>query len=59
MREAISVLIRQLSLVGGTYLVSTGKMDQSMVEPLIGLSLALGSVFWMIYDRFVATRKAK
>lgn len=57
MREAISVLIRQVSLVAGTYLVSIGKIDQSMVEPLVGLSLAVGSVAWMIYDRFVVVKK--
>lgn len=53
MREALTILVRQVALVWGTYLVSTGKIDQSMMEPLAGAAMAASSVLWMCYDRFV------
>lgn len=53
MQEAIIVLLRQLLLVYGTYLVSTGKLDPDLLQPWIGFSLAAVSVGWMIWDRFI------
>ena len=53
MYELFVVLIRQLALVGGTYLVTNGAIDGDLLEPLVGLSLALFSVGWMAWDRFI------
>lgn len=60
MYEVLSVLIRQIALVWGTYLMSKYGLDPYFIEPFAGLCLAIFSVGWMIYARFVSPkRKAK
>ncbi len=53
MYEAITVLVRQLLLSLGTYLWTTGQIDQVQIDPLVGAGMALFSVLWMSWDRFI------
>ena len=53
MQEAITVLVRQLLLSLGTYLWTSGGIEQVQIDPLVGAGMALFSVLWMSWDRFV------
>lgn len=53
MNDAFVVLIRQVALVYGTYLVTSGKLDPELLQPWIGAVLAFSSVGWMVWDRFL------
>ncbi len=46
--ELITVIIRQVALIYGTWLIATGHADQSMLQPVIGVLLN-----WMAYARFI------
>lgn len=41
MYEAITILIRQLLLSLGTYLWTTGQIEQVQIDPLVGAGMAL------------------
>jgi hypothetical protein len=52
-KEAFVTFVRQIMLVYGTYLTTTGLLDESLLQPILGLTVAGTSIGWMIFARFI------
>lgn len=59
MLDLFNVLIRYLLVAAGAHLVATGKIDQNVVEPLIGAGMTIFGITWMLISNGYVERFRK
>jgi hypothetical protein len=57
--ELLKTILRQLLIALGTYLVTNGHIDQSLVEPIVGGFLAIFAAVWGLYTKKSDQKKIK